>query len=157
MYVSLATPCFFETVDLGAFGGPPMSLFIMAIEYIVYLTLAVYLLRSPRIAERFSIREAGIARGNYEHQPGRCCDPGFHSSVVVGRAVLVCETNDRIKGVPPWGKKLSSTGTPTGTEIQREFKRTNFGNDDCDKRVSRASLKATTGVRGNDTGANTVI
>ncbi|MEZ5661837.1 MAG: hypothetical protein R3E83_26065 [Burkholderiaceae bacterium] len=62
MYVSLATLCFVETVDFGAFGGPPMSLFIMAVEYVVYLTLAVYLLRSPRIAERFNGREAGIAR-----------------------------------------------------------------------------------------------
>lgn len=56
MYASLATLCFVETVDFGAFGEAPLSLFIMASEYAVYVALSVYLLRSRRIAERFGRR-----------------------------------------------------------------------------------------------------
>jgi hypothetical protein len=53
MYVALATLCFVETVDFGAFGGGTKSYFIMAGEYAVYIALSTYLLRSRRIAERF--------------------------------------------------------------------------------------------------------
>lgn len=53
MYAALATLCFVETLDFGAFGGGARSYFIMAGEYAVYIVLSVYLLRSRRIGERF--------------------------------------------------------------------------------------------------------
>jgi hypothetical protein len=53
MYATLATLCFVETVDFGAFGGGPGRYFIMAAEYAVYVILSIYLLRSQRIRERF--------------------------------------------------------------------------------------------------------
>lgn len=56
MYAALATLCFVETVDFGAFGGGTTSYFIMAGEYAVYIALSIYLLQSRRIAERFGSR-----------------------------------------------------------------------------------------------------
>lgn len=53
MYAALATLCFVETLDFGAFGGGPARFVVMAGEYGVYVALALYLLRSRRIAERF--------------------------------------------------------------------------------------------------------
>ncbi|MEM1128055.1 MAG: hypothetical protein AAGI71_15520 [Bacteroidota bacterium] len=53
MYATLATLCFVETVDFGAFGGGPERFFIMGAEYVTYVVLSVYLVRSRHIAERF--------------------------------------------------------------------------------------------------------
>jgi uncharacterized SAM-binding protein YcdF (DUF218 family) len=53
VYATLATLCFIETVDFGAFGGGPGRYVIMAAEYAVYVILSIYLLRSRRIWERF--------------------------------------------------------------------------------------------------------
>lgn len=53
LYATLATLCFVETLDFGAFGGGPTSYVIMAGEYVVYVSLAFYLLRSRHAAERF--------------------------------------------------------------------------------------------------------
>lgn len=53
LYATLATLCFVETLDFGAFGGGPERFYIMAGEYLVYLLLGAYLMRSRRIAERF--------------------------------------------------------------------------------------------------------
>lgn len=46
MYAVLATLCFIETVDFQAFGGGPTRFIPMTIEYIVYIGLSAYLLRS---------------------------------------------------------------------------------------------------------------
>lgn len=53
MYATLATLCFVETVDFNAFGGGPNRFLFMAAEYVAYVVLSAYLLRSQRIAERF--------------------------------------------------------------------------------------------------------
>ncbi|MEM1271323.1 MAG: hypothetical protein AAGI08_14870 [Bacteroidota bacterium] len=53
MYATLATLCFVETVDFGAFGGGPERFGFMAAEYVVYIALSIYLTRSQHIAERF--------------------------------------------------------------------------------------------------------
>ncbi len=53
MYAVLATLCFVETVDFEAFGGGPTRFIPMTIEYVVYLGLAVYLLRSSTMRDRF--------------------------------------------------------------------------------------------------------
>jgi hypothetical protein len=53
MYATLATLCFIETVDFGAFSGGPERFLIMAGEYAVYVALSVYLLRSRWVRERF--------------------------------------------------------------------------------------------------------
>lgn len=55
-YAALATLCFVETLDFGAFGGGPERLYVMAGEYLVYLVLGAYLMRSRRIAEHFGLR-----------------------------------------------------------------------------------------------------
>jgi hypothetical protein len=54
MYAALATLCFVETLDFGAFGGGPERFYIMAGEYVVYIALGAYLMRSRRIGERFN-------------------------------------------------------------------------------------------------------
>jgi hypothetical protein len=56
MYAALATLCFIETLDFGAFGGGPERFYIMAGEYLLYISLGVYLTRSRRIGERFGRR-----------------------------------------------------------------------------------------------------
>lgn len=53
MYATLATLCFVETVDFGAFGAGAQRFVFMSAEYLVYLTLSLYLLRSRRVAEHF--------------------------------------------------------------------------------------------------------
>lgn len=53
MYATLATLCFIETIDFGAFGGPPQSLFVMGGEFATYLAISFYLLRSRHIRNRF--------------------------------------------------------------------------------------------------------
>lgn len=53
MYATLATLCFVETVDFEAFGGGPTRFLFMTAEYVTYVALSVYLLRSQHIAERF--------------------------------------------------------------------------------------------------------
>ncbi len=53
LYAVLATLCFVETVDFEAFGGGTTRFIPMTIEYIVYVGLSVYLLRSSSMQERF--------------------------------------------------------------------------------------------------------
>lgn len=53
MYAVLATLCFIETVDFGAFGGGPLRFVPMALEYAVYLALSAYLLRSQTMRDFF--------------------------------------------------------------------------------------------------------
>ncbi|MEM7269962.1 MAG: hypothetical protein AAF401_12005 [Pseudomonadota bacterium] len=53
MYAVLATLCFIETIDFGAFGGGPTGVAIMLAEFALYLGLSTYLLRSPAIHSRF--------------------------------------------------------------------------------------------------------
>ena len=58
MYMVLATLCFIETIDFGAFGGGTTALLIMTLEFTLYLVLSVYLLRSPTIHHRFHSGDA---------------------------------------------------------------------------------------------------
>jgi hypothetical protein len=53
LYVALATLCFVETVDFNAFGGGGGRFFIMGAEYLLYILLTVYLLRSKHVREHF--------------------------------------------------------------------------------------------------------
>lgn len=53
MYATLATICFVETVDFNAFGGGDRRFFIMALEYVLYIVLSTYLLRSEHVRMRF--------------------------------------------------------------------------------------------------------
>ncbi len=53
MYATLATLCFVETVDFDAFGGGERRFFIMFVEYILYIALSTYLLRSTQVRQRF--------------------------------------------------------------------------------------------------------
>lgn len=57
MYATLATLCFVETVDFNAFGGGSKRFFIMSAEYVLYIALSTYLIRSKLIKERFGYRE----------------------------------------------------------------------------------------------------
>lgn len=54
MYATLATLCFVETVDFQAFGGGVTRYYVMSAEYLLYLALSAYLLRSTQIQARFS-------------------------------------------------------------------------------------------------------
>jgi hypothetical protein len=56
MYATLATLCFVETVDFQAFGGSVARYYAMSAEYLLYIVLSAYLLRSSRIQSRFSAR-----------------------------------------------------------------------------------------------------
>lgn len=61
MYATLATLCFVETVDFGAFGGGPERFLFMTAEYVAYIALSAYLLRSQHIAERFgTLRRSAV-------------------------------------------------------------------------------------------------
>ena len=62
MYAVLATICFIETVDFGAFGGGPERFAVMLIEYAVYVGLSAYLLRSTTMRRHFSGETALPAR-----------------------------------------------------------------------------------------------
>lgn len=53
MYAVLATLCFVETVDFGAFGGGATGVGIMLAEFALYIGLSTYLIRSPFIRQRF--------------------------------------------------------------------------------------------------------
>ncbi|MEM7188021.1 MAG: hypothetical protein AAF439_00285 [Pseudomonadota bacterium] len=53
MYAVLATLCFIETIDFGAFGGGTTGVMILIAEFALYLGLSTYLLRSDRIKSRF--------------------------------------------------------------------------------------------------------
>jgi hypothetical protein len=57
MYATLATLCFVETVDFNAFGGGDRRFFIMGVEYVLYIILAAYLLRSEQVRLRFQSEE----------------------------------------------------------------------------------------------------
>ena len=53
MYAVLATLCFVETVDFDAFGTGPTRFIPMLLEYVTYIGLSAYLLRSAAIRKRF--------------------------------------------------------------------------------------------------------
>lgn len=55
MYAVLATICFIETMDFGAFGGGTTGVMIMLAEFALYIGLSTYLLRSDAIREHFQI------------------------------------------------------------------------------------------------------
>jgi hypothetical protein len=54
MYAVLATLCFVETIDFGAFGGGATGVAIMMVEFTLYIGLSTYLIRSPFIRQRFA-------------------------------------------------------------------------------------------------------
>ncbi|HJK91324.1 MAG TPA: hypothetical protein RMH85_07415 [Polyangiaceae bacterium LLY-WYZ-15_(1-7)] len=54
MYAVLATICFIETVDFGAFGGGWTRFIPMTLEYVTYLGISAFLLRSSTMRRRFS-------------------------------------------------------------------------------------------------------
>jgi hypothetical protein len=54
MYAVLATLCFVETIDFGAFGGGVTGVAIMLVEFALYIGLSTYLIRSPFIRQRFA-------------------------------------------------------------------------------------------------------
>ncbi|MEM1025021.1 MAG: hypothetical protein AAGD10_08320 [Myxococcota bacterium] len=54
LYAVLATICFIETVDFGAFGGGPTRFIPMTLEYATYIGLSIYLLRSPGMRRHFA-------------------------------------------------------------------------------------------------------
>jgi len=54
MYAVLATLCFIETVDFGAWGAGPTRFIFIAVEYAMYVGLSVYLLRSATMRQRFA-------------------------------------------------------------------------------------------------------
>lgn len=53
MYAVLATLCFIETVDFGAFGGGPTRFIVMGVEYVAYIGISVFLFRSTTMRRRF--------------------------------------------------------------------------------------------------------
>ena len=55
MYATLATLCFIETVDFDAFGGGTKRFFIMGGEYVLYIVLSIYLLRSKQVKAYFQM------------------------------------------------------------------------------------------------------
>ncbi len=55
MYAVLATLCFIETIDFGAFGGGTRGILIMCMEFALYVGLATYLLRSSTIKDHFRL------------------------------------------------------------------------------------------------------
>lgn len=54
LFAVMATLCFVETVDFMAFGKGPTRFLVMSLEYVVYLGLSVYFLRSTTMQQRFS-------------------------------------------------------------------------------------------------------
>ena len=54
MYAVLATICFIETIDFGAFGGGATGVMIMLMEFALYVGLSMYLLRSSAIHHHFN-------------------------------------------------------------------------------------------------------
>lgn len=57
MYAVLATICFVETIDFGAFGGGTTGVMIMICEFALYVGLSTYLLRSNGVHSHFSRAE----------------------------------------------------------------------------------------------------
>jgi hypothetical protein len=53
MYAVLASLCFVETIDFGAFGGGTAGVMTMLVEFSTYLGLSYYLLTSAAIRARF--------------------------------------------------------------------------------------------------------
>lgn len=53
MYAVLATLCFIETIDFGAFGGGSAGVVIMLMEFVLYVGISTYLLRSAAIHHHF--------------------------------------------------------------------------------------------------------
>ena len=53
MYAVLATICFIETIDFGAFGGGATGVMIMLIEFALYVALSIYLRRSAAVQHHF--------------------------------------------------------------------------------------------------------
>ncbi|MEM7237434.1 MAG: hypothetical protein AAF501_06380 [Pseudomonadota bacterium] len=53
MYAVLATLCFIETMDFGAFGGGITGVMIMLMEFALYIGLSSYLLHSTAIHHHF--------------------------------------------------------------------------------------------------------
>ncbi|MCL1627251.1 MULTISPECIES: hypothetical protein [Roseinatronobacter] len=53
MYAVLATLCFVEVTDFGAFGGGTTGVLIMLVEFSTYIALSVYMLRSNAMQRRF--------------------------------------------------------------------------------------------------------
>lgn len=56
MYAVLATLCFIETVDFQAFGRGPTRFIPMVMEYVAYIGLSAYLLRSSTMHRHFASR-----------------------------------------------------------------------------------------------------
>ncbi len=54
MYAVLATLCFIETVDFGAWGGGSTRFIWIAVEYVMYVAFSAYLLRSTTMRRRFA-------------------------------------------------------------------------------------------------------
>ncbi len=53
MYAVLATLCFVEVMDFGAFGGGATGVLTMMLEYAMYVSLSIYLLRSKAMHRHF--------------------------------------------------------------------------------------------------------
>lgn len=53
MYAVLATLCFVETVDFGAFGKGLLRFVPMTLEFVTYIALSAYLLGATTMRERF--------------------------------------------------------------------------------------------------------
>ena len=53
MYAVLATICFVETMDFGAFGGGTTGVIVMLCEFALYIALSILLLRSGEAREHF--------------------------------------------------------------------------------------------------------
>ncbi|SUZ32492.1 hypothetical protein ROE7235_02252 [Roseibaca ekhonensis] len=53
MYAVLATLCFVEVTDFGAFGGGTTGVIIMLVEFSTYIALSAYMLRSDAMQCRF--------------------------------------------------------------------------------------------------------
>lgn len=64
-------------------------------------------------------------------------------------AVQVCENNRRIKGMRLWGRRLDSSGVPTGEPLLGEFKRTNCGAKDWAEKVGCGDDLIALGLRAN--------
>lgn len=54
MYAVLATLCFIETVDFGAWGGGLTRFIWIAVEYVMYVAFSTYMLRSATMRQRFA-------------------------------------------------------------------------------------------------------
>ncbi|TNE51810.1 MAG: hypothetical protein EP343_02815 [Deltaproteobacteria bacterium] len=55
LFAVMATLCFVETVDFMAFGGGNTRFLVMSLEYVMYLGLSFYFLRSSAMNQRFSL------------------------------------------------------------------------------------------------------